>query len=125
MKKSIKLSALLVLLTAALFTVNPVKAAPAKTTDEVEFTSLPASNGIDIKVSKSEAGKTIIIIYDQDKNVLRKDVLSGAQTAEKGYILTSLDNGDYTIEVTSGKKVVTEEVHIYDEDATKMFIIKG
>ncbi|CAN5196674.1 hypothetical protein BH09BAC6_BH09BAC6_18620 [soil metagenome] len=125
MKKSITLAALLVMLTAGLFAATPIKVATTRLTGEVEFTSLPSNNGIEVKVSKSEAGKTSIIIYDMDKNVLRKDVLNGSNTAEKGYILTSLDNGDYTIEVTSNKKVVKQVVHVYDEGETKMFIING
>ena len=124
MKKSITLSALFVLLTAGLFAATPVKAAIVPFADDVSFTSLPDNNGIDVKVSKSVAGKTSIVIYDQDKNVLRKDVLGSSQTAEKGYILTGLDNGDYTIEVTSNKKVVKQAIHIYNEDETKTFIIQ-
>ena len=124
MKKSITLSALLVLLTAGLFAATPVKAAIVPFTDEVTFTSLADNNGIDVKVSKSVAGKTSIVIYDQDKNVIRKDIISDSQTAEKGYILTSLDNGDYTIEVTSNKKVVKQDVHIYNEDEVKTYIIQ-
>ncbi|CAN5117154.1 hypothetical protein BH09BAC6_BH09BAC6_13110 [soil metagenome] len=124
MKKTFTLSALFVLLTAGLMAATPVKAAIVPFTDVVTFTTLAANNGVAVKIAKSEAGKISIVIYDKDKNVLRKDVLGSSQTGEKGYILTSLDNGDYTIEVTSNKKVVTKEVHIYNEDQSKMFIIQ-
>lgn len=126
MKKSIKLSALVLLLTAGLFaaTTSIAEAAIVPSTTEVAFSALPSSNGIDVKVSQSEAGKTAIIIYDKDDNVLRKDVLTGA-TAKQGYILTSLENGDYTIEVTSNGKVVKQDVLVYNEGDAKMFIIKS
>jgi hypothetical protein len=67
----------------------------------------------------------MVIISDKDGNVLRKDVLSNKKSMEKGYILTNLDNGDYTIEVISNGKSVKEDVHVYDEDQTKTFIVKG
>ncbi len=64
------------------------------------------------------------MIYDQDKNVIYKDALPAFKKMEKGYILTQLENGDYIIEVTANKQVATKEVHVYDEDRTRVFIVK-
>jgi hypothetical protein len=122
MKNSIKLTALFLLAGASVFAAVPAKAVVHSSPAIITFSSLPSQNGIDVKVEKSE--KAIVIISDKDGNVLRKDVLSNKKNMEKGYILTSLDNGDYTIEVISNGKSVKEDVHVYDEDQTKMFIVK-
>jgi hypothetical protein len=124
MKNSFKLTALLVVLSTGLFAATPVKTvAPAKK-DLITFSSLPSHAGVDIKVEKSEPGKSIVIIYDKDDNVLLKDVIPAYKSMEKGYILNKLDDGDYKIEVTSNKQVVTKDIHVYNEDKTKVFIVK-
>ena len=117
MKTSIKLAAAAFVLSAGLFAAVPSKAA-------VTFSSLNSNNGVAVKVDEATTGKAIVIIYDEDGNVLRKDALSSKKT-EKDYILSKLENGDYTIEVTSDKQVVKKQIHVYDEDQTKTFIIKG
>lgn len=128
MKNSFKLTALFLLASTGLFAATTTKATAAvfpSTKDVITFSSLPSQKGIDVKVEKSEPGKAIVIIYDKDGNVLRKDILSNSKGLEKGYILNQLENGDYTIEVTSNKQVVKKAIHVYDEDQTKMFIVKG
>jgi|SRR5471030_442275 len=123
MKNSIKLTALFLLAGASVFAAVPAKAVVPSKADIVTFSSLPSQKGVDVKVDKNE--KAIVIISDQNGNVLRKDVLSGKKSSEKAYILTSLDNGDYTIEVVSNGKSVKEDIHVYDEGDTKMFIVKA
>lgn len=122
MKNSIKLTALFLLAGVSVFAAVPAKAVVPSSSATITFSSLPSQNGIDVKVEKSD--KAMVIISDKDGNVLRKDVLSNKKSMEKGYILTSLDNGDYTIEVISNGKSIKEDVHVYDEDKTKMFIVK-
>lgn len=126
MKNSIKLTGLFLLLSTGLFAATNSK------TDEnivnskptaVVFSTLPADRGIDIKVAKDAPGKAIVMIYDQDGNVLRKDVLSNEKNAEKSYILNKLDYGDYTIEVTSNGQVVKKDIHVYDEYQHKTFVV--
>jgi len=39
--------------------------------------------------------------------------------------LTSLDNGDYTVEVTLNKLVMKKDIHVYMEGQVKTFIIKS
>jgi hypothetical protein len=127
MKNSIKLTALFLLAGVGLFAATSATAsAPVapSTTDVITFSSLSSQKGVDIKVERAMAGKAIVMIYDQDRNVIYKDVLPAYKTLEKGYILSQLDNGDYTIEVTSNKQVVKKEIHVYDEDSTRQFIIK-
>ena len=128
MKNSIKLTALFLLASTGLFAAASAKAnslVVPSSTDVITFSSLPSDRGIDVKVEKSAPGKAIVIIYDADGNVIRKDVMPANKSFDKAYILNKLDNGDYTIEVTSSKQVVKKAIHVYDEDQTKMFIIIG
>jgi hypothetical protein len=119
MKKFITLSALLLALGTSVFAAVP---ATIKASDEVSFFSLPADRGFAIKVNKQEAGKSIVIIYNKDNAVIFKDVLSKAASAEKGYVVSNLENGDYTVEVVSAKKTVTKQLHVYDEGQKKSYI---
>lgn len=128
MKKSIKLFSVVLLLS-----INPFAGVHAKAirsnylqkTDVITFSSLPSRKGIEVKFKKGTPGKAIVIIYDSYNSVLRKDILSSAKSLEKGYILTSLDNGDYTVEVTFNKQVMKKSIHVYNEGQVKTFIIKS
>jgi hypothetical protein len=123
MKKSIKLTALFLLATASLFAATPSKGTdPADA--QITFTSLPSHKGVDIKVESTAPTKAIVTIYDANNNVIFKDGLPAYKSMEKGYILNQLENGDYTIEVMENKQVVKKEIHVYNEDRTKVFIVK-
>src|SRR5476651_2260179 len=127
MKNSIKLTALFLVLSAGLFAVGPAKASIAvvpATADIITFTSLPSEIGLAVKVEKNEPGKATVIISDSEGNVLRKDALANGGALEKDYILSQLDNGDYTIEVISNGQAIKKAIHVYDEGQTKTFIIK-
>jgi hypothetical protein len=125
MKNSIKLTALFLLASVSVFAASPAKAKvstdPAK--DGITFSSLPSNKGVEVKVEGSKAAKAVVIIYDEDKNVIYKDAMPANKSMEKGYVLSQLDNGDYTIEVMSNHHKVTKDVHVYDEDGAKQFII--
>jgi hypothetical protein len=125
MKNSIKLAALFLLASTGLFASASAKTlgTASSTTDMVSFTSLPTQDGVAVKVEKALPGNAIVIIYDADGNMLRKDVTSGTKTLEKGYVFNQLENGDYTIEVTTDKQVVKKQIHVYDENETKTFIV--
>jgi len=118
MKNSIKLTALFLLATTGLFAAVPAKIVKASA-PSVTISTLPSNKGIAVKAADA---KSIVMIYDQDKNVLRKDVL--ASNSSKGYILNTLENGDYTMEVTSNKQIVKKNIHVYDEGKTKTFIVQ-
>ncbi|WP_428328682.1 DUF4469 domain-containing protein [Mucilaginibacter sp.] len=125
MKNSIKLTALFLLASTGLFAAtSKTLADKAPVKDEITFSTLASNKGVSIRVDKNTPGKAIVIIYDQDKNVLRKDVFTSNKPAEKAYILNKLENGDYTIEVTSNKQVIKKDIHVYDEYKIKTFIVK-
>jgi hypothetical protein len=125
MKNSIKLTALLVLASVSVFAANPskIKASAAKSKSIVTFASLPSNKGVEVKVQSNEPAKAAVIIYDTDKNVVFKDVMSSSKSMEKGYVFNQLENGDYIIEVTSNHQTVKKNIHVYDEYKTKAFIV--
>jgi hypothetical protein len=122
MKNSIKLTALFLLASASLFAATPSKGTTPS--DEITFSSLPSSKGVDIKVESSAPSKAIVMVYDSNDNVIFKDALPAGASMEKGYILNQLENGDYTIEVKENKSDVKKEIHIYTEYETKAFLVK-
>jgi len=128
MKKSTKAFMVLLLFSTSLFAAVPAKVAGYNNqpkNETITFSTLPSKNGISVKFKKGATGKAVIIIYDSGKNVLRKDILSDQKSLEKGYILTKLDNGDYTVEVTLNKVVIKKGIHVYMEGQVKTFLIKG
>ncbi|HEY9197371.1 MAG TPA: hypothetical protein VIM77_13940 [Mucilaginibacter sp.] len=118
MKNSIKLSALFLLLSAGIFAST---AANAK--DIITVSALKKQQGVAVNVAKANTGKTVVRIYDNDNHLILKDFLPNKTEVSKGYILSNLDNGDYTLEVTSNNEVVKKTLHIYDEDQKKTFFI--
>jgi len=123
MKTSFKLTALLVVASLGVFAATPSKAAIVPVKDVITFSTLPSEQGVDIKIDKTAPGKTVVQIYDQAGNVLRKDVLSAGKTVEKAYILNQLEDGDYIIAVTSNHQTVKKNIHVYEEVRTKQFIV--
>lgn len=123
MKTSIKLTILLVLASASVFAATPPKAAvpPAKAT--ITLSSLPSLNGLEIKVEGNTASKAVVIVYDENKNVVYKDVMPAFKSMEKGYILTHLEDGTYSLEVTVKHQTVKENIAVYQEGDSKSFIV--
>jgi len=120
MKKSITLAALLLVIGTSVFA-----AAPAKSTrnskDEISFVPLKSDNGFGVQIEKESAGKSIVIVSDNSGEVIFKDLLSKGASGTKGYIISSLDYGDYTVEVVSNKQIVKKQLHVYDDGAAKSY----
>jgi hypothetical protein len=118
MKKIMKLNAILLMVSiCAVMMANAQPKAidatpPGK--NVINFSLLQSNAGVDVKVGKNDFGKVVIIISDEYANVLLKQVLSTGSMIEKGYVLYKLDNGDYSIDVTSGTKNVKKEIRVYD-----------
>jgi hypothetical protein len=123
MKKTIKLAALFLLASASFATVASAKGT-VSAEDQISFSSLPSHRGVEIKVNSTAPSKAIVMIYDANDNVIFKDGLPAYKAMQKGYILDQLENGDYTIVVSENKSVVKKEVHVYDENNAKEFIVK-
>ena len=123
MKKTIKLAALFLLASATFVTVASAKGTTSAD-DEISFSSLPSQRGVEIKVNSTTPSKAIVMVYDADNNLIFKDALPAYKAMQKGYILDQLDNGDYTIVVSENKSEVKKQVHVYDENNTKQFIVK-
>ena len=118
MKKSIKLTAILLLVSVCTVMMPGVQAKtinsipPAK--DVINISSLPSNVGVGVNVEKNNPGKVVIMIFDEYGNVMLKQVLSAGREVEKDYILNKLDNGEYTIQVTSNKKEMEKDIRIFD-----------
>ena len=131
MKTLIKSSAFIAVLalvsTGVFANENPTKKAPtAAKKDVVLFTALSQDKGVGIIIHKADVSKTSVAIYDADGNVVMKDVQGkNANDVLKGYVLSALDNGKYTIKVTSNNEVTKRVVNVYnDENNQKSFFFE-
>lgn len=121
MKTIIKTSALLIVL--GLFTTG----AFAKDGSDAISLSESATNdcAVNVAIDKAAPGTAMVTIYDGDA-VIMKDALSkDDQDIQKAYDFTGLEDGDYTIAVSSKDEVVKKTVHVYsDENDQKSTIVE-
>ena len=120
MKKSIALAALLLVIGTSVFAAAPAKST-GSSQDEISFVPLKSDNGFGVQIEKETAGKSIVIVYDKDGEVIFKDLLSKGASGTKGYIISSLEYGDYTVEVVSNKQTVKKQLHVYDDGTAKSY----
>ncbi|HVS92804.1 MAG TPA: hypothetical protein VHE59_12260 [Mucilaginibacter sp.] len=114
MKKSIAILSLVLGLGTSVF------AAPKPKADEsVKFTALKSDQGFGVKVGGE---KSVVIFYDAAGNVIYKDQVSKGLPAEKGYIVTGLENGDYTVEVKTENGSASKKMHVYDDGQAKSYL---
>jgi hypothetical protein len=121
MKKSITLAALLIALGTSVFAAVPAIEKADKASNEISFSSLKSDKGFAVKISKQEAGKSFVMIYDKQGNLLFKDYMTKKTEVEKGYNLSELEVGDYTVKVTSNNETVTKQIHVYVEGDSKSY----
>jgi hypothetical protein len=121
MKKSITLAALLLVMGTSVFAATSAKSESKKSSDEISFVPLSTDRGFGVKINKQEPGKSIVMIYDRGQNVMFKDLLTKGSSAQKGYVITELDNGDYTVEVTSNNQTVKKQMHVYTYGDNKSY----
>jgi len=120
MKKSIALAALLLALGTSVFAATTVKMDGNKS-NEISFVALKSDAGFGIKIDKQEAGKSFVMIYDQDGNTLFKDNMTKATSVEKAYNISKLEVGDYSVEVVSNGKSVKKQMHVYEDNDSKSY----
>ncbi|MDB5136454.1 MAG: hypothetical protein JWP37_3057 [Mucilaginibacter sp.] len=121
MKKSITLAALL------LFGIGVSSTAFAKPKshkisahEQVSLIPLREYKGFAVMVDKRVPGKSLVMIYDKDNNVVFKDLLTKGTKAEKKYILSDLDNGDYKVEVFSKGHDIKTQFYVYHAGQKKI-----
>jgi hypothetical protein len=125
MKKTLKLTALALLLSSGVFAAVPNtghKMATGKQ-DKIVFYTLPSQRGIDLRVKKAEPGTTVVTIYDDEGHVIQKDVMNKTDI-RRGYNLSELDPGDYSIVISSKNEVFKRKIHIYYEGPIRSFIVE-
>ena len=120
MKKSIALAALLLVIGTSVFAAAPAKPT-GSSQDQIAFVPLKSDDGFGVQIEKETAGKSFVIIYDNNGDVIFKDLLSKGASGTRGYIISSLEYGDYTVEVVSNKQTVKKQLHVYNDGTAKSF----
>lgn len=121
MKKFITLTAVSLLLGIGVCSTASAKPNHhIKSSETVSLIPLRAKKGFAVMVDKQLPGKSVVIIYDSDKNVVFKDQLTKGFKAEKKYILSNLDIGDYTVEVYSKNHDIQTQFFVYHVGQNKI-----
>ena len=118
MKNLIKLSALLLLVSSSLFAAVPSTAS----NDQITVQSSKKDLVINLSIQKESAGKSYVTFYDADSNEIMTDYLPGKISVNRGYNLSNLKYGTYTIAVTSNNRVVKKQVNVFEEYGKKAYI---
>jgi hypothetical protein len=115
MKKSINWAVLFLLLGTGAFATIPtkVKSHNVKLNDKVSFIPLRLKSGFALIVNKQEPGNSMVLIYDNNQNVVFKDILTKETKGEKKYILSYLKDGDYTVELSSKNHDIKTPFSVY------------
>jgi hypothetical protein len=123
-KSTVAVLTLGLLATGVFATEKPKTEAPANNKkDVILFTALPQQDfGVGVIINKAAPGKSSVAIYDEAGKQIYKDDMSKGGNVLKGYQLSNLDNGNYSIKVATGNNLVTRNIHVYtDENDQKNF----
>ncbi len=123
MKKSIKLAVLFLLMGIGVSSTVFAKDKGHKmnkTREQVSLIPLRTNKGFAVRVDKQEPGKSMVIVSNADGEVVYKDLLTKGTNAEKKYIFTQLDNGNYTVEVFSKTHDVKTPFYVYNKGQRKI-----
>lgn len=117
MKTPIKLIALFLLLSTGAFAKSSFHHNHHMTNsyNQVSLIPLHHSRGFAVMVDKAEPGKSMVIVYDSDQNVVFKDCLTKGTRNEKKYLLHELNNGQYTVEVYAKGHDIKTKFYIYNK----------
>lgn len=121
MKKSIALTALIAVLGTSVFAATAPAKSGDKSADEIAFVQSKKDNAFGVKIGKETAGKAVVIVYDDASNAIFKDVLSKGESGQKSYLISSLESGDYTVEVVSKGQTVKKHMHVYEDGNAKSY----
>lgn len=120
MKNSIKLVALLLLASTSVFAATPAKTAASQ--DEISVQASAKDLVVGVSIQKETTGRAYVRFYDSENNEVMTDYLSSKESVEKGYNLSELPLGTYTMAVTSNNKVVTKQLSVYKEFGKKTYV---
>ncbi|MEO7212327.1 hypothetical protein [Mucilaginibacter sp.] len=118
MKNSIKLATLLLLVSTSVFAATPAKTKQ----DEITVQASAKNLVVGVTIQKETSGRAYVKFYDSDNNEVMTDYLPSKESIEKGYNLSQLPYGNYTMAVTSNNKVVTKQLSVYKEFGEKTFV---
>lgn len=128
MKKIIRLTGLLLFASAGIFAATPLKPAnhsAPSAKNMVTFSTLPSKRGVEVKLNKNAPGKATVIIYNYENDIVWKDAIGNNKPMQKGFNLSQLDNGNYTVEVLVNKQVVKKTAHVYYKGDYKYVSLRG
>lgn len=120
MKKAIRLSALLLLVSTGLFAATPAKNDPIE--DQITVQSSTKQMLVGLNIQKETNGKSFVTFYDSKNHEIMRDYLSSKKSTEKAYNLSELDLGDYTMAITSNDQIVKKQLHVFEEYGKKTYV---
>ncbi|HVV56319.1 MAG TPA: hypothetical protein VHC47_13385 [Mucilaginibacter sp.] len=126
MKKLIMLASAALLVCTGAFAAKPAKAPKHNKMymhEQVSLIPLHQEPGFAVMVDKELAGKTTVIIDDNDGNTVFKDMLTKGTRAEKKYNLSKLAAGNYTVEVFSKGHDVKTRFYVYNKSRGKVIFL--
>jgi hypothetical protein len=119
MKTSIKLTAAAFFLSAGALAATPKPHHQKNMNtmmDKQVVSIIPLKNdqGFAARVDKMDEGKSIVMVYNSEGDVIFKDKLTDTRIGEKKYLLRDLNDGKYTLEVyTKGGRDIKTNFYIY------------
>ena len=124
--KTIIAAAALALLSTGVFAsnTNAAQRDTLITGGEISATLAYNSNSfeIDVNILHATEGNSIITVYDADGNVVMTDKFAIAtDNISKTYLMTDLEAGNYTIEVTSNNKTVKQGVMLSEDNTDQQY----
>ena len=122
MKTSIKLIALLMLMSTGAFASGDVKHHPKTTNANARVSLIPLkhSRGFAILVNGPVQDNSLVMISDINGDVFFKQKLQDGRRHETKFVTTPLEDGQYTVEVYSKGHDVKTKFYIYNNGARRI-----
>ena len=80
--------------------------------------------GFAVMVDREQRGNSVVIITNQDGTYNFKDLLTKGSTAEKKYNLSTLDAGNYTVEIVCKGHDVKTNFYVYNKPQGKVIFVQ-
>ena len=90
----------------------------------VSIIPLKHDRGFAARVDKMDDGKSMVMIYNDQGDVIFKNKLTNTRMGETKYLLRNLDDGKYTLEVyNKGGRDVKTNFYIYYNTSTQRRVV--